>query len=40
MTRATDFTSKNTLNMTVLFVLAVLAIVFTQYLPGSFSFGF
>ena len=40
MTRATDFTSKNTLNMTILFVLAVLAIVFTQYLPGSFSFGF
>jgi hypothetical protein len=27
MTRATDFTSKNTLNMTVLFALAVLATV-------------
>ena len=40
MTRATDFTSKNTLNMTVLFALAVLAIVFTQYLPMSFSPGF
>ncbi|MDG7022958.1 MAG: type II secretion system F family protein [Nitrososphaerota archaeon] len=41
MTRATDFTAKNTLNMTILFSLAVLAIVFTQYLPtSSFSFGF
>ncbi|MDG7012293.1 MAG: type II secretion system F family protein [Nitrososphaerota archaeon] len=40
MTRATDFTSKNTLNMTVLFALAVLAIVFTRYLPMSFSLGF
>ena len=39
MTRATDFTAKNTLNMTILFVLAVLALAFTQYLP-SFSLGF
>jgi len=39
MTRATDFTAKNTLNMTILFALAVLAIMFTQYLP-SISFGF
>jgi len=39
MTRATDFTAKNTLNMTILFVLAVLALVFTQYLP-NFSLGF
>ena len=39
MTRATDFTAKNTLNMTVLFALSVLAITLTQYLP-SFSFGF
>jgi flagellar protein FlaJ len=40
MTRATDFTSKNTLNMAVLLSLAVLAVVLTQYLPSSFSFGF
>jgi hypothetical protein len=40
MTRATDFTSKNTLSMTILFVLAVLAVVLAQYLLGSFSFGF
>jgi archaeal flagellar protein FlaJ len=40
MTRATDFTAKNTLNMTILFVLAVLALVFTQYLPSGISFGF
>jgi flagellar protein FlaJ len=33
MTRATDFTAKNTLNMTILFALAVVAIIFTQYLP-------
>ena len=39
MTRATDFTAKNTLNMTILFVLAVLAVAFTQYLP-NFSLGF
>ena len=39
MTRATDFTAKNTLNMTILFALAVLAVVFTQYLP-NFSLGF
>ncbi|MDG7009110.1 MAG: type II secretion system F family protein [Nitrososphaerota archaeon] len=39
MTRATDFTAKNTLNMTILFALAVLAIALTQFLP-SFSFGF
>ena len=39
MTRATDFTAKNTFNMTILFALAVLAVVFTQYLP-NFSLGF
>jgi hypothetical protein len=39
MTRATDFTAKNTLTMAILFALAVLAIVFTQYLP-SVSLGF
>lgn len=39
MTKATEFTAKNTFNMTILFTLAVLAIVFTQYLP-SFSIGF
>jgi len=39
MTRATDFTAKNTLNMTILFALAVVAVAFTQYLP-SISFGF
>jgi flagellar protein FlaJ len=39
MTRATDFTAKNTLNMTILFALSVIAIVLTQYLP-TFTFGF
>jgi len=39
MTRATDFTAKNTLNMTILFALSVIALVFTQYLP-NFAFGF
>ena len=39
MTRATDFTAKNTLNMTILFALAVLAVAFTQYLP-NLSLGF
>ena len=39
MTRATDFTAKSTLNMTILFALAVVAIVVTQFLP-SFSLGF
>jgi flagellar protein FlaJ len=39
MTRATDFTAKNTLNMTILFALAVVAVAVTQYLP-SFSLGF
>ncbi|MDG7025060.1 MAG: type II secretion system F family protein [Nitrososphaerota archaeon] len=39
MTRATDFTAKNTLNMTILFALAVLALALTQYLP-NFSLGF
>ncbi|MDG7012027.1 MAG: hypothetical protein JRN11_05575 [Nitrososphaerota archaeon] len=38
MIRATDFTSKNTLNMKVLFALAALAIVVTQYFrPASLS---
>ncbi|MDG6990002.1 MAG: type II secretion system F family protein [Nitrososphaerota archaeon] len=39
MTRATDFTAKNTLNMTILFALAVVAVALTQYLP-NFSLGF
>jgi flagellar protein FlaJ len=39
MTRATDFTAKNTLNMTVLFALAVVAVAVTQYVP-NFSLGF
>ena len=39
MTRATDFTAKNTLNMTILFALAVVAVAVTQYLP-NFSLGF
>ncbi len=39
MTRATDFTAKNTLNMTMLFVLALLAITLTQFVP-SISVGF
>jgi len=39
MTRATDFTAKNTLNMAILFSLAVLAIVLTQYFPNV-SLGF
>ena len=39
MTRATDFTAKNTLNMTILFALAVVAVTLTQYLP-NFSLGF
>ena len=34
MTRATDFTAKNTLNMTILFALAVVAVAVTQYLPN------
>jgi flagellar protein FlaJ len=39
MTRATDFTAKNTLNMTILFSLAVVSVALTQYLP-NFSLGF
>ncbi len=40
MTRATDFTAKNTLNIAVLLSLAVLSVVVTQYLPGiSLGFG-
>ena len=39
MTRAIDFTAKNTLNMTILFALAVVAVALTQYLP-NFSLGF
>lgn len=39
MTRATDFTAKNTVNMAVLLSLAVASISLTQYLP-SISLGF